>query len=132
MSGAFSQRNSLEKRKSQIHGLGVFTTRPVLKGEKIYTISLDNVVSKPRQHLAQIGPNKFVDDPILNSVNHSCNPVAKLVIELHSSYLLTLKDIPQDNEITCDYNETEIGGKEVRCTCGEKNCRKYFLSVQQD
>ena len=67
----------------------------------------------------------FVCDPkILNWVNHSCNPNSK--IELFPPLLQSIREILPNEEITVDYNKTELPNKKVKCNCGEKNCRGYF------
>ena len=40
---------------------------------------------------------------------------------------MALIDIEAGEEITCDYNETEVGGRRVDCACRGVNCRGYFL-----
>lgn len=119
----------LNKQKSSIHGFGVFIMKPVKKGHKIYKVSLDRIVSKPHKTYAKIGENKFVSDPILNWVNHSCNPSVRFIIETKEPHLIALRDIAKGEEITCDYNETEVGGNRVKCNCENKDCTGYFLRV---
>lgn len=131
MKNKIAEKNHfLKKQKSPIHGLGVFTIKPIKKGQRFYKISLDSIVSKPHKRYAKIGENRFVNDPILNWVNHSCNANTRLVINIKEPYLIALQDITAGSEVVCDYNETEVGGIKVECKCDDKDCRGYFLRVE--
>lgn len=58
-------------------------------------------------------------------LNHSCNPNA--YIDVHSLQLIALRDIKPQEEITFDYERTELAMKEpFACNCGAANCRKFI------
>lgn len=145
----FSQQ--LHMRPSQIHGNGIFTSRRIYKGERIYTIPLCEVYTRNinvpgaysldgipvadtkkiqwiNHHCAYVGNNRYVSDPIvLNHVNHSCNPTSTLVSD-HSPFLLAQHDINIGEEITCNYNDTESMQFRTHCLCSQKNCQENFIS----
>jgi len=115
----------LEKQKSSIHGWGIFAKVPIEKNEKFYKIPIDKKLDKAKAGLARIG-NVYIDDEkVLNFLNHSCDPNSK--IDRDSFSLIALKDIKIGEEITCDYNKTELNGQKVSCNCQSENCRGYFL-----
>lgn len=117
----------LEKKKSRIHGFGIFTKKKIIKGETIHKVLLDKVFNAPKPRLAHIGNGICVSDPVLNWFNHSCNPNAVLDISKKDPVIVATRDIEAGEEITCDYDLTEIGGVRTACNCHSHNCRKYFL-----
>ncbi|MCL5011931.1 MAG: SET domain-containing protein-lysine N-methyltransferase [Patescibacteria group bacterium] len=117
----------LEKRKSNIHGIGVFTKRPISSGEVFYIIPLSKTLSEPKDRIAYIGDNTYVDDDeVLNWVNHSCDPNSDLNISEAPPALVAKRNISKGEEITVDYNKTEIRGIKTKCFCGLKNCKGEF------
>jgi hypothetical protein len=122
----------LKKAPSEIDGDGIFTMKAIEDGEDFYAVPMAGWTTLPRSHFAKIGDDLWVNDPdVLNWVNHSCNPNAELVIEKDKApRLRALRDISPNEEITVDYDKTEIGGVKVPCTCKDKNCRHSFLRVE--
>lgn len=117
---------SLIKRKSKIHGFGIFTGKKIKKGEQFYSVPLDKLYKKTHKRYARIGKNKYVsDNKILNWVNHSCNPNTKLDIK-NKPKLVAIKDILINEEITANYEKTELKKSKIKCNCGLKNCKRYF------
>ncbi len=118
---------NLKKKKSRADGFGIFAEEKITKGTEFYEIPLDIIYDKPKQRCARIGENKYVDDNrVLNWVNHSCNPNTKLDINRDKPALIALRDIETGEEITVDYNRTELHDTKIKCSCGAKNCRGYF------
>lgn len=99
----------LEKRKSKIHDFGIFTKYKIPKNRKFYKVPLDITYNKPEKRCARIADGKYVyDDKVLNWVNHSCNPNSKLDINRKDPTLIAVKNILPNEEITVDYNQTEV------------------------
>ncbi len=122
----------LKKDQSMIDGFGIFTTQNISQGEIAYTVPLENIVSVPTPKFARVGDGKYVgDEMVLNWVNHSCSPNVLLDISGPQPALVALRDIEAEEEILCDYNQTEVGGVKVPCNCKSKNCRGCFLRVEQ-
>lgn len=116
---------SLVKRKSPINGIGIFTTENIPKGKAFYIVPLDVIYNHPVPGCARIADNQFVcDEKVLNYTNHSCNPNSSL--SLNPPSLIALKDIKKNEEITADYENTELKVKKVKCNCRSENCRGYF------
>lgn len=121
----------LVKRKSKIDGFGIFSNGKIEKGNVFYIVPLNIIYNYPKPRCAFIGKNKFVcDKKVLNYINHSCNPNAKLKIT-GKPRLISIKNINPGDEIVCNYNLTEKGGVKVKCTCGNKNCRGYFSAIRK-
>jgi len=117
----------LIKRKSNIQGVGIFALKDIAVGEEFYKIPLVDVRYKNYKRYAYVGNSQYVcDDKILNWVNHSCDPNTKLEIERLDPVLVALQNIKAGEEITCNYDFTEISGVYRVCHCGEENCRGSF------
>ncbi len=120
----------LIKKKSNIHGIGIFAGEFIPKGLKFYIIPLKKIFNIPRSRCAHIGDGKYVcDKKVLNYINHSCNPNSLLDISGVQPSSVALRDIQINEEITCNYNLTEIGGKKIICKCKSNNCKGYFLKI---
>jgi SET domain-containing protein len=123
---------SLLRQKSGIHGMGVFAGEEIPKGMSFYTVPTDNLYDSPQPRCAYIEGSGWVcDDKVLNWVNHSCNPNIAIVVKRGGVSLLALRDIQKAEEIVCDYDKTEVSGHKVKCRCRDKNCRGYFLRIEQ-
>lgn len=117
----------LEKRISKIDGFGIFTTNPIPKNTEFYEIPLRTIYSKSKPRCARIADGKYVyDDKVLNWINHSCSPNSKLDIDRPDPALIAIRDVLPNEEITVNYNQTEVQGVNAKCACGSKHCRGYF------
>jgi SET domain-containing protein len=115
----------LIKRKSKIHGYGIFTKSLIRRGKNFYKIPNNKILYNPKKNCARIGKNKYVyDSKILNYINHSCNPNIKL--SLKKKFLIALRNIYPEEEITCNYEKTELKLNKRKCKCKSKNCKGYF------
>jgi hypothetical protein len=117
----------LEKRISKIDGFGIFTKDVIPYDTEFYQIPLNTIYSKPKPKCARIADGKYVsDDKVLNWINHSCNPNSILDINRDYPVLIAIRDILPNEEVTVDYNQTEMQGVKVKCTCKSYNCKGYF------
>ncbi|MBS3075537.1 SET domain-containing protein [Candidatus Pacearchaeota archaeon] len=135
--------NNLEIRKSSVSGKGVFTKRPIKKGEricfmkgKICTINqmsalVDCDLEEGSDPLG-IDDELYMDlDELHRSINHCCNPNSFL---RGKNELIALRDIEKGEEIFYDYSTTMNDNKEkieklggelwtMECKCNSENCR---------
>jgi len=119
----------LIQKKSKIHGIGIFTNKVINKGDEFYIVPIKLIFNRPTPKCAYIGGKRWVsDEKVLNFVNHSCNANAVLDI-LGEPKLIAKRKIRSGEEITVDYDKTELNGEKVVCNCKGNNCRKYFLSI---
>lgn len=117
----------LIKGTSNINGTGVFTTNSVPADTEYYTIPLNIVLEEPAPRCARIADNQYVhDDAVLNWVNHSCNPNTILDINRPDPVLRSIRPIGPNEEISVNYNQTEVQGVSVECTCKSDNCKGFF------
>ena len=120
----------LNKRNSNINGKGIFTSQFIQNGVEFYTIPLDIVFNEPKPRCARIADRQYVsDNEVLNWVNHSCEPNSRLEILRENPVLIALRNISPDEEISVNYNETEVQGVKVECTCKSDSCKKYFIRL---
>jgi SET domain-containing protein len=121
------------RKKSVIHGIGVFTNKNIKKGEVFYEVPLDFIFELPEPRTTEISKGNFVsDNMVLNWINHSCKPSTILDRSGEIPKLIAARDIIAGEEITCDYDITEIGGAKLSCNCGNEKCRNIFLSRDAD
>jgi len=126
----FLGSNSLEKQKSPIPGVGIFTKIKISQNKVFYNVPLNDVRSIPAPHCAKITRGKFVFDPkILNWVNHSCEANSEIVLQEQSVVLRAKRIIQAGEEITLDYCETEEKNNLVSCACNSTKCRNYFYTT---
>ena len=120
----------LKVSKSKIHGMGTFADKAIFKGELFYEIPIGISSKKPKEKWARIGDRYVCDEKILNFVNHSCEPNS--FIDLVIPALLAIKDISVGEEITVDYNRTELDGTKVICNCKSLKCKGYLKREQEE
>ena len=122
---------------SKIEGLGVNAGEDIKKGEfitrfkgkpkfllvtnKKESLSPPNWVGIAKNHwIEPEKPQKFI--------NHSCNPNTSIKGKVS---FVALRDIKEGEEITFDYSIIEGDNRwEMKCNCGEKNCRGTVRSIQ--
>lgn len=122
--------NFLIKKKSSIHGIGIFTEQDIKKNAVFYEVPMELISNEPKAKWAHIGKNRWVsDEEVLNYINHSCDSNSKLDIS-DLPRLIAKRDIKSGEEITVNYNETEKKGEKVPCNCKTKKCKKYFLRIE--
>ena len=120
-------------------GRGVYTNKNFKKGETIL-IPRGKILTKEQinekrdskwfmAHSVQIGENLFMGpaNDIEDYVNHSCGPNAGHMIKERKSKFVAIRNIKKGQEVTFDYSTTMFNsGKEMKCLCGNKNCRKLI------
>lgn len=119
--------NNLEKKKSEIHGTGVFAKKDYKKGDVVYRIPMRKIKYSNYKRYAYVGNGQYVNDEVvLNFVNHSCHPNIDLDIERPDPVLTAITDIKAGDEIVCNYDFTEKKGVYNKCLCGRDNCKGFF------
>lgn len=123
--------------KSNIHGKGIFAERNIKKGEIVCILKGKAVVFEVKNKKdSECGPNwvgigkdKWIDPaPPFLYINHSCNPTVGIKGKV---LFVALRNIKKDEEIVYDYSMSEIDPLwKMRCSCGQKNCRKIIRSIQ--
>lgn len=136
----FSWMNdSLESRKTEKYGNGVFAKESIKKGTLLLVFGGHVLTRKEEVQL----PSRIVDiaiqierDKVIgvvndqelgqaDYVNHSCDPNSGIKGQIS---LVAMRDINTDEEITFDYGTVLYRAAsapeyELRCECGSINCR---------
>lgn len=84
-------RETFEIAPSTIHGVGVFTRSPVQKGTALFPVITDG---------------SYVVTKLGSKVNHSYKPNCVLRRRGNVWFLIANEDIPSNEELTGDYNDT--------------------------
>lgn len=128
-------------RSSAIHAAGCYTTTPVRKGERVaeYTgrhISKDEAdklyVDSPVTYLFGLGEGDIVIDGFCTAmfINHSCDGNCETREDDDGHvWVIALRDIPAETEITYDYCLYDGGDDPCTCYCGASNCRGSMYST---
>ena len=132
----FSSRT--EKRRSNVHGRGLFTRKPISKGEIVvvkggYVMSedqRDEVEGRVGPAEIQITEELFIGPTTeaereggMMHLNHWCDPN----LGVHGQIVfVALRDIASDEERTFDYPMTDDEPYEMECNCRTPVCRKVI------
>jgi len=130
---------SLQVRNSPIHGKGVFTTQSIEKHSVISRVKTVREITDS----APLDPDKgelfhhctwypdgtmvLLDQPH-RYLNHSCMPNTFSYSINRVYYLMAMRDIQEDEELTVEYNLSVPGvdegepGEPFDCDCGSSNC----------
>ncbi len=130
----------LEIKTSGIEGKGCFSRvylRRGLKiseytGEKISNAEANRRARRRRLRICAIDDRWSLDGSKggngTHYINHSCEPNSYMKILYDHILFFALRDIPQGEEITIDYESTLHSNKK-RCTCGATVCRGTINKV---
>jgi SET domain-containing protein len=111
-------------KESDLHGIGLFTTEPIKKGDLVYTASplldlnitqeqFDGLSEKERQEILWWG---FFDEPsqkwhvdfdVSKFINHATQATVTQSTEHDEAYLVAARDIEAEEELTQNYLEFE-------------------------
>lgn len=122
--------DDIEHRPSPLHGMGVFTKKPLAKGE-VATVMRGIVVHaedlREDTRALQIGPDLWLAEDPANPhfddyLNHACEP--NLGFADGSLALVALRDVKAGEELTWHY-ATSIADAawQIPCKCGAEDCR---------
>ncbi len=139
-------------RASPIAGLGAFATRQIRKGERIIEYLGERITSQEGD--ARYSGTAFAHAPVLlfsvdertvidagvggneaRFINHSCEPNCEAVIQRGRVWIIALRTITPEEELTYDYNLT--GDKDDvqqlwhvhACHCGSRSCRGTMFRI---
>jgi len=129
------QAPRFKRRKSAVHGDGVFTLDAIARGASVFEFGGPVVTAaelRDGMRVMQIGPDEYIvedidADYIENYINHRCEPNVGF---LHGTLTLhALRDIAAGEELFWDYS-TSINepGWFLPCACGVASCRGKIQS----
>ena len=139
------------KKKSPLHGSGLFAKNDIKKGSKVIEYIGDKVTKKEGDKRAdkQIRKAKKdknngmvyvfelnkrydidgdVDYNFAKFINHSCNPNCEVDGKGLKLWIFALRDIKKGEELSYDYGfGYDKDYKDYICKCGSKNCCGYIV-----
>jgi SET domain-containing protein len=98
-------------------------------GEKLSREQLLLLPQGEEDNSLQIGKDLFLNMNGENEyfINHSCNPNCYVKAIVNSAFLIALRPIAKDEELTFDYSLTSTDGVDdwsIDCSCHRFTCRK--------
>ena len=137
-------------RRSKVHGLGTFATRPYRAGRRVTEYTGERIDEReverrygaeaddPHTFLFQIGPRTSIDAGVGGNaaryINHSCEPNCEARQIGQRIFIVALRGIERGEELTYDYHlRIERGASSARrrlyaCRCGADRCRGTMLA----
>jgi hypothetical protein len=126
-------------RSSSIHAAGCYTTRPLRRGARVceydgprFSKAEADERYKDRfiTYLFSSGTNGQVIDGFGTAmfINHSCDPNCESENIDGRIFIMAIRDIAADEELTYEYNLHDSDDEEGDCYCGASNCRGTMFS----
>lgn len=142
-----------KEKKSSIHGTGIVAKQDILKGTKVIEYIGEKVSKKEGDkrssariknylHSKSVGSvyifelNKKYDidgSPLYNKarfINHSCDPNCEVDIIDNEIWIISIKDINKNDELSYDYGYPfdKNDYMDHVCKCGAKKCIGFIVS----
>lgn len=130
-------------KKTPNVGMGVFTDRSYEKGDvllkfsgKSLTLDQINKLTKWQQaNVLQVGDNNYLDltGETAFFFNHSCNANCYVKVIVNTAFLIALRPIKSEEEITFDYSLTSTDTEDswiMKCKCHRFYCRGEISGFQ--
>ncbi len=137
----------IEVKTSTIHCTGVFAVEPIPKEQKIIEYVGEKVTKKEAElraanpkkesrgkvYLFELNKRYDIDGDVSYNlakyINHSCNPNCEVVIEDNHIWIISLKDIKEEEELTFNYGyDFDEDFRQHPCLCSSTKCKGYILA----
>jgi len=139
------------KKKSHVHGTGLFAFQNIKKGTKIIEYIGDKVTKKEGdkradKQIKQYKKNKYngmvyvfelnklydIDGSVAHNhaklINHSCNPNCEVEITNNEIWISSIKRIKKNTELSYNYGYSyDTDYVDHICKCGSSKCVGYIL-----
>ena len=140
------------KKKSPLHGSGLFAARNIKKGEQVIEYIGDKVTKREGDKRAdkqikkaeknkkngmvyvfELNKKYDIDGGVARNyarfINHSCDPNCEVEITNNEIWISSIKRIKKGSELTYNYGYSfDTDYEEHICKCGSKKCVGYILS----
>jgi SET domain-containing protein len=129
----------IEKRRSRIHGSGVYATQPISKNKRIIHYAGEKISNREslKRELRYIRKghiwcfkltNRTVIDAgvggnVARFINHSCRPNCYIDIKDGVIWIRAARTISKGEELTYDYNTDGEGL--IKCRC-RADCQRFL------
>ena len=139
------------KRKSSVHGRGLFASQYIKKGSQIIEYVGDKVTKREGDRRAdkqilrakknknngmvfvfELNKRYDIDGNVSYNharlINHSCNPNCEVVIDNNHLWISALINIKKNHELSYNYGYSyDTDYDEHKCKCGSSRCVGYIL-----
>jgi uncharacterized protein len=142
------------RRKSGLHGWGVFATEPIPAGTRLLEYTGERLTTAEADARYPEDPDVpyhtflfAVDDDVVVDatpwgsmarwINHCCEPNCETTVEGGRIYVDALRDIAPGEELTYDYHfvleerHTPARKRRYPCICGAPGCRGTMLAPKR-
>jgi SET domain-containing protein len=141
------------RRRSSIHGYGIFAARSIPSGTRLVEYKgalIDSKQAEGRYPEIDTPPHTFLfdaeDDLYIDAgvngnsarwINHSCDPNCESVQEGRRVFIESIRAIRPGEELTYDYRimldgpHDSAAKRQWVCRCGAKNCRGTMLASKR-
>ena len=134
-----------KKKKSNIdkNGMGLYASKNIKKGTRIIdyvgkiitkkqTNESDKFDNSKPIYLFNLSNKYDLDGDVpwntARLINHSCSENCEYEEKGFKLWVVAIRDIKKDEELTCDYGFSfDKDYKEFPCQCGAKNCCGYIV-----
>lgn len=122
--------------KKAKHGLGVFSTRAFMRGERVVTLTghlitcgVEDVLDeRTRDNAIRFDEDVYLspDGGVGDYFNHSCNPNVYIIKKDNALHIIARRNIRAEQELCFDYATITASDDiwEMQCACGSAMCRK--------
>lgn len=108
------------------YGLALYATQPFRQGWVVARMQ-GAIVPESAKPNFQVGANTFMGamGPVLDAINHSCEPNVAAMVELPGRPVTAMRDIEPGEEIVADYSVTMTSPSDgvFTCLCRSARCR---------
>jgi SET domain-containing protein len=131
---------AFEVRPSQIHGLGAFACKTVAPGERVVRYNGRRISKEESLESCKSG-NPFIfylnetedldgnsEDNPARHLNHSCAPNCEAILIDGEIWIVALRQIAQDEELTFNYGYDLTDWRSYPCRCGMSCCVGYMVA----
>ncbi len=140
-------------KRSKIHGTGVFATKDIKKNTPIIEYIGERISKSEGDRRSERRLKKYLNSNTTGSVyifelnkkydidgspyynkarylNHSCDPNCEVEIKNDKIWIISLKKIYKNDELTYDYgfNFDKNDFRDYICKCGSKKCIGFIIS----
>ena len=143
------------KKKSHVHGRGLFAVQNIKKGSKIIEYIGDKVTKKEGDRRAEkqyekakkykengmvyvfeLNKKYDIDGDVKKNyaklINHSCSPNCEVEIKDNNIWILAIKNIKKNQELNYNYGYSyDTDYIDHICNCGSSKCIGYILNKDE-
>ncbi len=132
----------IEFRSSSIHGTGAFARRTIRKGTRLIEY-IGRKISKAESAQLLDAQNEYIFDVAedfdldgnvgwnpARHINHSCSPNCEAQNEEGRIWVIAVRTIRPDEEITFNYGYDIADYRDHPCCCGAPDCVGYIVAEE--